>query len=429
MARLMSLILVGLMLVLAGGLPAQDAGGLQVEAVNALALSSGVGARILPSPDARWVAYDSSIRLNGHIDRYLTISSAEPGDEPRYFDKPEDLPRGFEADPGSPYLPFRWSPDSSRLAVVSQPLVTLADTDLWIFDVASEQFTNLTDDGYAGPLTAQDGATPAPGATMELQPAWSPDGASIAVEQSVIGDDGAFEPAQLVLLDSASGAATPLAAVPGSGAAGATTSIDWSPDGAALALTLLHREPDADNDGLWLLNVERGEPTLLASLADIDTAARSVYADITLTSVGPVVWSPDGARLLLWAGDSSGTPARVWPLLVDAASGELTPVALPAHPNDTPERRALRPLQAAWSPDGAALLLFTFGLHPDEENVPLDPANTSVRGAVRVIDVASGEGQVLGHLPLGKATPLYYAAWGPDGDVIVNGYHLRVAGE
>ncbi|MFN8452322.1 MAG: hypothetical protein U0521_27915 [Anaerolineae bacterium] len=82
------------------------------------------------------VAYDSSIRLNSHVDRYLTLSAVTPGDEPAYFEKPEDLPRGFEADAASVYVPFAWSPDSSRLAVTSQPLVTLTDTDLWIFDVS-----------------------------------------------------------------------------------------------------------------------------------------------------------------------------------------------------------------------------------------------------------------------------------------------------
>ncbi|MFO7321505.1 MAG: hypothetical protein DIU68_007235 [Chloroflexota bacterium] len=430
MRQIAAIIMLCLLLALSGAVAGQDRATWRVESVLALPLSTGVGsARIFPSPDGRRVVHDSSIRLNGHIDRYLTLTLSEPGDEPRYFERPEDLPRGFEADPASPHVPFRWSPDSARIAVASQPFATLLDTDLWIFDLESEQFTNLTDDGYTGPLTRQDGATPAPGTTMELNPTWSPDGARIAVEQSVIGEDGTFQPAEIVLIDSASGEAQPLLAVPGNGAAGATTSMDWSPDGATLALTVLHREADAENDGLWLVDTEAGEPRLLATLEQIDAAARSIFADVSLTAIGPVMWSPDGTRLLLWAGDSGGTPARVWPFVVDAGDGELTPVALPAHPNDTPERRALRPLQAAWSPDGRSLLLFTFGLHPDEENTPLDPDNTSVRGAVRVIDVTSGEGQILGHLPLGKATPLYYAAWGPDGDVIVNSYHLKLAEE
>ena len=69
-------------------------------------------------------------------------------------------------------------------------------------------------------------------------------------------------------------------------------------------------------------------------------------------------------------------------------------------------------------------MVYTFGLHPEEDTTSLDPANTSVRGAVRVIDLATGEDHLIGYLPLGK-TPLYYAAWATDGQVVIDGYHLR----
>ncbi|MFN8561159.1 MAG: hypothetical protein U0703_05935 [Anaerolineae bacterium] len=113
-----------------------------------------------------------------------------PGDEPAYFEKPEDLPRGFEADAAPVYVPFAWSPDSSRLAVTSQPLVTLTDTDLWIFDVATEVWVNLADDGYSGGIAAVD--APASGTIVDTQPAWSPDGTLIAVERTIIDADGMF---------------------------------------------------------------------------------------------------------------------------------------------------------------------------------------------------------------------------------------------
>src|SRR5829696_616790 len=59
-------------------------GNLQASDVYPLSLSSGASVRVFPSPDGQLVAYDSSIRLNSHVDRYLTISTIAPDDEPAY---------------------------------------------------------------------------------------------------------------------------------------------------------------------------------------------------------------------------------------------------------------------------------------------------------------------------------------------------------
>ena len=402
---------------------AQD--GLAVVSINALSLSSGASDRIFPAPDALSVAYDSSIRLNSHVDRYFTISSVEPGDEPAYYDKPEDLPRGFEADATSFFVPFAWSPDSTRLAVTSQPLVTMTDTDLWIFEVATETWSNLVDDGYEGTLTVEAGGAAPAGTIVDTQPTWSPDGTTIAVERTIMAEDGQFGAAQLVLVDAESGEARDLAAVPGTASTGAITSMDWSADGTSLALIVRHQQPDAENDGLWLVDVASGEVRLLAPIAQIEDALHSVLADLEMTGVGPVKWSPDGTRLLLWAGKVDGTPVQVWPFVVDAESGEIASAPIPAHPRDTDTARGLRPLQAMWSPDGQQLLIFTFGLHPDEDSTSLDPNNSSVRGALRLADVETGESQLLGYLPLGS-TALYFAQWSADGHAVINGYHLVV---
>lgn len=396
---------------------------ISVTEVNPLSLSSGASARIFPSPNAQMVAYDSSIRLNSHVDRYLTISTVMPNDEPAYFEKPEDLPRGFEADAASVYIPFAWSPDSSRLAVTSQPLVTLTDTDLWIFDVATEAWVNLADDGYSGGIAAAD--LPASGTIIDIQPAWSPDGTSIAVERTIIDADGMFGQPNYVLVNAETGETRVLASVPGATSTGATTSMDWSADGATLAVTVQHLNPDAETDGVWLIDTEAGEAHQLLTFAQIEDALHGVLADLEMTSIGPVVWSPDGSRLLLWAGKTEGTPIQVWAFIVDAASGAITSAPIPAHPRDSAMARGLRPLQAVWSPDGNSLMVFTFGLHPDEDTTSLDPEERSVRGAVRILDLTTGEGSLLGYLPLGK-TPLYYAKWAADGQVVIDGYHLVV---
>ena len=118
---------------------------------------------------------------------------------------------------------------------------------------------DLADDGYSGSLTGDDGQSPAPGTIIDVQPAWSPDDTMIAVERTVIDEPGSSEQAQLTLIDAQTGSAQrTLAPVPGTASTGATTALDWSPDGKTLALTLRHRSPDAEDDGVWLIDVKGG---------------------------------------------------------------------------------------------------------------------------------------------------------------------------
>jgi WD40 repeat protein len=409
---------------------AQDNPALHVTSATAFPLPPSVSPRIFPSPDGHKVAYERALRLNGHRDYYICVLDATTTEEPRcVLPEPQPL-RGFEPDPLSPLVPISWSPDSTKVAVVGQPLGTQTDTDLAIFDATNETWTVLVEDGYEGVLAAAEG-DPAPpaGVSVEVQPAWSPDGTQIAVERSVVNDTGELGQAQLSLIDVTTGDARDLTPLPGSGDAGATTSIAWSPDGSLLAVSLRHRELDAENDGVWLVNTADGNSERLISLDDAEGALQSIYADLPLESVGPLNWSPDGNRLLFWVGNPSKRPTVAWPFWLDLTNSEITAVPIPTHPNDAPDKRTIRPIQAAWSPDGAELLVFVLGMKPDEEVHALDPEGDTPRGSIRVVNVAAGTEMALGHLPLGPTTALYLAAWGSDGNAIINGYHLQLAGE
>jgi dipeptidyl aminopeptidase/acylaminoacyl peptidase len=330
-------------------------------------------------------------------------------------------------------VPFVWSPDGAYLAVVGQPLSTMLATGLWLYDIEADSWRNLTGHDYDGPLTATDDSPgPPPGTAVEVQPAWSPDGEQIAVVRAVIDDAGRFGPAHLALIDAGSGDVRELPLLPAPddhAAPGAVTGLEWSPGGAELAVSLWHRDSAPDHNGLWLFDIAAEEYQQLTTEADARAAFHDIYDELELTSAGPLKWSPDGSRLLLWAGAPGQQPVAVWPFLVDRDSGELAAVPLPLHPNDTGTRRNIRPHQAAWSPDGAVLMVFALGLHPDEDRRPLDPDGGSVRASVRLVDVAHNSETALGHLPLGPSAALYFAAWGADGDVIINGYRLRLTAD
>lgn len=405
-----------------GAIYGQDAT-FKVTEVTAFPLSNSVSPRIFPAPDGIHVAYERAVRLNGHRDYYLCVADASSA-EPICGKAPLPLPSGFEPDPNALLIPFSWSPDSTHVAAVGQPLGTQNDTDLWIMDAATAEWRNLTDDGYTEALSSAP-----PGVTIELQPAWSPDGETIAVESSTIAENGGWESTVLNLIDVESGERRVLP-LPGSTEgtqAGSTSGINWSPDGSRLAVSLRHAELSPALDGLWLIDVTNGENQQIVNLETAQSAFSALYPDVPLSSIGPAIWSPDGTRLLLWLGDPNKKPAVARPFWYVLESGSLTPVPVALLEDGSADKR-VRPIQAAWSPDGSKLLALTFGFPREETLNPLGAQVDSPRLSLRLIDVTSGAEQVLGHLPLGPSSALYFAAWGSKGDAIFNGYHLTLEG-
>jgi Tol biopolymer transport system component len=235
-------------------------------------------------------------------------------------------------------------------------------------------------------------------------------------------------PSTLSLIDVTVGDISEIALLPGSelGArdAGSVTGMGWSPDGRTLAVSLRHREPDPDHDGIWLLDVANGEMAHILTITQAEALFASVFPDVALEVVGPVFWSQDGNTLLFWLSNPLMTPVAQWALTINVNSREATAISLPSHPRDTGERRGIWPLQAAWSPDGGSLLVAANGLHPDDEQILLDPENRRVRTSVYLVDAQTAESTLLGHLPPGEAVPLYLSTWSEDNNVILNGYHL-----
>lgn len=396
----------------------------KIASATPVVLQSGVGLRTFPAPDGQWLAYERKVRLNGHQDLYLCAADVASGAEPACLTPPQEMPRGFDADASAYHIPLSWSPDASRIAVVGQPLITGHDTDLWIIDVAALTWTNLTDDGYEGPLSGAPS-----GVTVEVQPAWSPDGTRIAVERTLMGEAGQLMPSTLSVIDLSTGDITDLGPLPGhvenTRDAGAVTSLAWSPDGASLAISVRHREPDPASDGVWLARVEDGTLTPLVDAATVGALFTGVFPDLTAELIGPVTWSPDGTTVLFWASNASTKPIAVWAFWVDVESGTTTALSLPAHARDTGSRRGIWPFQAAWSPNSDALLVAANGLG-EEEKAPLDPANSRVRMSVYLAGAATGDATLLGHLPTVEAAPFYFAAWSEAGDALLNGYRLQM---
>jgi Tol biopolymer transport system component len=313
--------------------------------------------------------------------------------------------------------------------MVGVPYTFLRDTDLGIADFAALSFTNLANDGFAGNLLP--GKTNG-GVIIDIQPAWSPDGTQVAVERTVTDSEGHFDKTTITVVDATTGAARDLTLLPGHETwamdAGTVMSLDWSPDGLMLAFSLRHVDLDPAYDGIWLLDVASGQTTRLVSNADAVAALQAIFPDFeNLLAVAPLSWSPDGSRLLFWAGNSGQVPPAIWGFWMDMNSREIQVLPLPSTPQDSERQPEVWPVQAVWSPDGTRLLVAAqHSSAPDPSTITLlDPERSDAAVSLHVIDPATGEDTLLGFLP-SQVNTLFRAAWGPDGDVVIDGYHLKL---
>lgn len=375
------------------------------------------------APDGHQIAFESQ---EGDSQVLCVLDVADP--TPRCVSLPREAAYRFSYNDLYPAL--RWSPDGQQIALIGMPFMTFRDTDLGLIDLSPVEpaFTLLTDDGYEGKLLDLPS-----GVSIEANPAFSPDGSQIAFEQTVALLDAMVT--HISVLDLATGETEFLTRLPGhedyERDFGSVISLEWSPDGSTLAFSLRHYQFDPVVDGVWRMDVATGDLAPLVSLTDALVAYQSIYpgADTqAIDMIGPVSWSPDGSRLLFWTGAPFQATGQVWACWLDLDSGDIHPVPLPETELDQGNRRGIWPMQAVWSPDGSSLLVvarLNFGISMDETHMLIDSDEPPFT-ALYLIDVASGDYTLLGHLPHGTGQ-LFYASWGPDNDVFAGGFYLKLA--
>ena len=251
--------------------------------------------------------------------------------------------------PTAGWLPQRidmnpaWSPDGARIAYN-------VSGEIWVIDADGTDHRRLTTTGYASPSFA-----------------WSPDGARIVYY-------GYEDGTGLWVIDA-----------DGAGNRQLTTarhfgpSFDWSPDGARIAYSVFYGREDGS--GLWVI--------------DADGAGNR-----ELTTTGHAApsfdWSPDSARIAYSGLGRDGRAGGLWVVDADGADGRLLATAGYVS-------------YVAWSPDGTRIAYS--GLDRD-----------GGAGGLWVVDadgsdgrlLASAEGYVLDVDWSPDSTKVAYSVWEPD---------------
>ncbi|NLX10212.1 MAG: hypothetical protein GXY36_11190 [Chloroflexi bacterium] len=381
------------------------------------------------APDGLHVVYEA----DGEIEDRAICRTAIMTGAATCVDVSREFPRG-RLIPELYFSPLGWSPDSTKVAVVDQAYRYYRDSDLWVIDFEAGTTANLTDDDYDDNLMP---GNTQPGVAIETQPTWSPDGSQIAVERMVIDEDGGLGLATLSLVDAVTGEVRDLGRLPSPPDyemdAGSVLDLAWSPDGTQLAFTLRHMRLEPEYDGIWLMDVASGQIRQLLTVGQAVELMKSytgeAEAENLFLAAAPLVWSPDGSRLLFWAGDpTSFAPGIIGAFVLDLETGEVTSVPLPDMIGDLPDWRQAWPVQAAWSPDSAYLLVSyrLISSVEGEEPLPLIESEETLEVSLRLVEVATGESRLLGYLPLIPMAD-YQAIWAPTGDVVIDGHHLEMS--
>jgi Tol biopolymer transport system component len=199
-----------------------------------------------------------------------------------HFVRPDgsDLHRWAAEIPGTQEHPD-WSPDGRQLVI--DTVDGAGVRDLWIADA----------DGTDARVVV-DCVAPCKGAD---EPAWSPDGASIAFQRVVLGDLGAMT-STLEILDVATGTARVVLTMP---TRQVLLAPRWAPDGRRLVVEVV-RLPEDD----YLVDPDGGA----IGIVDLDAAEPAVELLTDMASFGQLPdWSPDG-EWIVWVSSVDGDPGH-----------------------------------------------------------------------------------------------------------------------
>jgi hypothetical protein len=248
------------------------------------------------SPDGRTVIIQGHMRntTNSHLD-YMFC---------RYGLDDSALKCGVLFVPQAGYRPqleqMSWSPDSTKIAMNEDAFNRAYESDLWVLDVATLIFLDMTNDGIAGGWLDEDRTT----FQLDYTPEWSPSTSDLYFFRSVWRDEAwttelwrlpkdSKQPEQVLDL----GVDMPSFTVENQAYAA------MSPDGKYIAVAPWSNKPPT---GIWLIDLAARQTTPLVTSENIQTAwpswadeERQSQMDGIALMIQQVVWNPNGKDLIV----------------------------------------------------------------------------------------------------------------------------------
>jgi hypothetical protein len=270
------------------------------------------------------------------------------------------------------------------------------DSDLWVMDAVTGVLTNLTDDGYAGPVFPTDDDDPAATATffVDASPAWTPDSGYISFSRTGFVN-GASTGNVLARIPAGGGEVEELVRISEREPGVVYYRSGWSPDGTILYYTFTGSLLLGADNGVWAYDAGTGTTAPIATFNDQPTLGPPALLEVSPAGHSLLVWYPTAVR--------NFTLSETLIHLIDLETGTVAPPWMPLVPPS-----AFRGMtQGTFSPDGSAMLLLVDGA--DENSNEL-----------WMLDLASEE---LTLVLEGVPDPLYDGwlalSWGANGMVVI----------
>lgn len=264
-----------------------------------------------------------------------------------------DLHRWPVVIPGTQEHPD-WSPDGRQLVI--DTLDGSGVRDLWIANADGSDARPVVD--CVDPCKWVD------------EPAWSPDGASIAFQRVVLGDLSTMT-STLEILDVASGATRVVLTMP---TRQVLLAPRWAPDGRRLVVEVARLPEDSylvepDGGAIGMVDLASEEPTvqLLTEMASFGQTPD---------------WSPDG-EWIVWASSVDGDPGHTE--LVRSRPGGTDP-----RPVTTVVPNGAAATDPTYTPDGTRILFTLVTADGDGRLMSIAPDGTDLHSATGDVDTFGG---------------------------------------
>lgn len=400
----------------------------------ALGIASGVGAqaewsvteggdgRALFTAETRYVSLSPDGTMLAGISGDAICIFRLASEEETCFPSPDNAPRSL---PGREYNnPLVWSPDSRYIAFTEELYIFFEESDVWELDITTGTITNRTDDGIYDDLLDADEQN----APLDYLPAYGPNGELYFFRTQ--NQDGDSDSSRLSLQRLDRDADEPVEVVKLVEQFPTRFSVFYrpavSPDGAFIVFPVQSHDPEAPENGLWLIDLTTGNTQRLADSMDGGMLMPEHALEFPFYFTNPV-WTADSRAVVVKADSFAAQRyATRYPqhnyLYIGVETGDIVPLF---DFSDFPEGAeqfdigadGLSPLitlprEGALSADGTAFVFMQYDLNVE----------ATARLAVLPLPPDGSEPQVISSVTY-ETTP--YAPnpmMGADGTVVLGGW-------